>query len=307
MFRAKKHTLGSLLDDKSLILWATAAFFLIVISSTSLKLYFENPTDDKITQCIFSSPGILMYVLMAIITILGFTITLHRLHEENVRITNYPRLLDQVTKMLTTAKKKNVPVGFLGNTPVLGSMTLKKDIPQIYNQFFEALKGLRDNKDKDGDTLFKPLLCLDWAFDDDRTKKFNMEKSEKNAEALLKAGKDLGEFYMTFADYNKRSFVDCAEGFLDSTEFLEGFKRYKTHPVKTTRHNLPEYHLFVSGGEQNAIVVVPLDLPSTDSPNTVVDHYKVSMVGQKISGADNILPVLSTFNSYCCKLAKKIK
>lgn len=304
LYRKKKHTLEALIDDKRLVFLTVLGVVLIVVSSQSLKIMIEQPTMQELTRCILSSPCTLMYVLMAIITIVGFTITIHRLHEENVRITNYPRLLDQLSKMLIEAKNKNVPLGFLGNTPLLGSMTLRKDMPKTYGKFTKALDQLRDAKDKDQNTLLRPLVCLDWALEKSNKDVFNAHKSEENAKKLIEAGKDLGDFYMTFQSNNGFSLVDCAEGFLESEEFLEKADACKTRPIRTTKNNLPEYHIFVSEDSYAAIVVVPLDLPSEGAPRAK-DHYQVSVVGQKLGGADNIGPILSTFERYCKEATDK--
>lgn len=294
----KKHTLEALLDDKRLVVFAGLFIFGIVVSSQCLKIMILEPKMQDLSTCILSSPGTLMYVLMAIITILGFTITLHRLHEENVRITNYPRLLGQLSKMLIEAKNKNVPLGFLGNTPLLGSMSLRKNMPKTYEKFTKALDQLRDAKDKDQNTLFRPLVCLDWALEKSNKDVFNARKTEENAKKLLEAGEDLGEFYMTFQSNNGFSLVDCAEGFLESVEFLEKADACKTRPIRTTKDKLPEYHIFVSEDSCAAILVVPLDLSSEGAPRAK-NHYQVSVIGQKLGGADNIVPILSTFERYC--------
>lgn len=123
-----------------------SASLLLSISSFILTIWFQHTKSlDIMAPELLKSPGILFAIFMGTISILGFTITIHKISENNSLITNYPQLLSVAKKTLDEIVNdagKNTTVKMIVVTPCNGNISESRS--SLYRDYFKTMKRIID-------------------------------------------------------------------------------------------------------------------------------------------------------------------
>ena len=262
---------------------AGSIFFFAVLSSLSLKVLVErHETVKGALESAASSPGVLLYILLGLITIVGFGVTINQLHDERVRIPTYRRLLGCCGTLLADAWKNGHEVYFIGNTPLLGSMSHSRT--SLYADFRSHLQGLA------GRSLLRQIVCLSWQYPR-QVEQLEIDGATSllrdEAKKMLQEGGALGRFYESFTTRG-HTYPECARGFLESVFLLQKVAAYGGVTPVDQMMALPGYHLLLS--RASVVVAIPLTLPRIagapgergDEPSRRDDDHSVpvQMIGE---------------------------
>lgn len=105
-----------------------------------------------------SKPGVIFVLSLAIVTVLGFLLTISRIEDIHGRILDYSHLLERCADLAEMEKGRVDKKGFgrvtlLANAPAFGNVSAPKE----FEVFFSKLKFLIPHPDVEVD-----LLCLPW-------------------------------------------------------------------------------------------------------------------------------------------------
>ncbi len=258
-----------------IVLIGLGVFIFVAASSLSLDIVARKPSDFKAWIISWSSSsGIVLPLVLALITIVGFSVTIHHIYNEQIRISNYDKLLDRSKILLRNAiKRKHKRLQILCNSPLLGSMSghKTKNYREFKREIEEAAKG-----------CFEKIVCLDWGtyqgiIEHEHVFGTKEEIPDEMLEDIKVNGGEMWCFYETFTQKEQEPWK-CARGYLESVQFLRHIAS-KTVQAKKIDY-LPRYHILLDPDAPEAIVSIPLDLPATDPAIATKTPQKVSMLGQ---------------------------
>jgi hypothetical protein len=151
-YRSEVHIAADLLKDIKIVIPLGAVFALAVLSVSVAR---PKMSDIEV----FSSPGVIFVVAMAILTVLGFFLTVSKLHEMQSRILGYDVLMERCTELVraevSRVANENKPGKLIvfANAPGFGNMSA----PDQFDRYRQELHKLIDLS-----TARVVLGCLSW-------------------------------------------------------------------------------------------------------------------------------------------------
>jgi hypothetical protein len=136
--------------------WRVLLPIFSLIALVTLSIFLSKKEFSAIEP--LSSPGVVFILGMAVLTILGFLVTIAKLDEIHSRIYDYSFLIERCEKLVDNElnrvqEKKKSRVIIFANAPAFGNMS----VPEQYSSFREKLVTLLQNEHVE-----VVLACLSW-------------------------------------------------------------------------------------------------------------------------------------------------
>ncbi len=246
-YRSEVHVAANIVKDIKIVIPLAAVLALAVLSVS-----IARPGMSQIE--VFASPGVVFVVAMAVLTVLGFFLTVSKLHEMQSRILGYDLLMDRCTELLRAevlrAANDNRPgkVVIFANAPGFGNMSA----PDQFANYSRELHKLIDLH-----TVRIVLGCLSWQGGDSSAHdEFYRRHWDKRRDLSARIGESrqmaqwIVERQRTASDDNKQVYV-----------LLDQIQEVPFHLVLTSERailfvslNYPRANSVAAGGSASADV-----------------------------------------------------
>ncbi|MEQ9299220.1 MAG: hypothetical protein RIF33_11670 [Cyclobacteriaceae bacterium] len=292
---------------------------LYIVAFSSMTLTQFNSVDestpttdiidfDKLKELLhfkpnFQSPGSAFTLFLSVITVFGFTLTILKLQEKNLKISTYGRFLERqkvfYNQCLNTVKvgNKKIWVKVMTTSPTLGNVINQDyyayDLHRTLRKFIESekieIEAICMGFENTSSTDILPTI-KDGYHDYSDSRFANQSENQKREEFL--EGQSLSVFYKGFKNKvnDDTLILKATLQAYEIFKFLENKNQGNKAPI-TYGHleKGPHFHLFLS--EKTAIVAMPLDRDLSYS-------RKVDLIGYETSDPNVIESLEDTFHQW---------
>jgi hypothetical protein len=228
----------------------------VIISISCLYIWNFYAGDPNPDLTILRSSGILFTIFMAIVTILGFVLTVNKVAENNSLITNYHQLLDTAKDIINKATEEGgACIKMLGATPCHGNYSERET--KVYKDYHNLIENIQKNDSKTNGA-YLDLICYDvdeWTEDESSKSPLQLfyEQYDKGNNKRKDAFEEAKTMYYLIKNQKARV--------RNSTIASDV---HKVEPVKQ-KAGLPSYRLLITN--KAAICYFPVDISFSTNHN----------------------------------------